>query len=155
MNTINVSEVDQAGAYYPSSYNVVQVSGRASTVKLSEGDHANLILLQTTSTRDLVRAIAHPLSRDTRRPSRRRSNTGFCFIATYHNFAEDETDFDWLYNSDGKLMTGQIGRVANLIVISLSACWRRALQNPMINSVTVGWILSMSPTKLGMQCDAD
>ncbi|KAG6357427.1 hypothetical protein INS49_013304 [Diaporthe citri] len=36
--------------------------------------------------------------------------TGFCFVATYHNFAEDKTDFAWVFNNDGAAATGEEGK---------------------------------------------
>lgn len=37
--------------------------------------------------------------------------TGFSFVATYHNFAEDKTDFAWVYNDNDGPVTGEQGKV--------------------------------------------
>ncbi|KID82242.1 Peptidase cysteine/serine, trypsin-like protein, partial [Metarhizium majus ARSEF 297] len=38
-------------------------------------------------------------------------STGFCYLATYHNLAEDKTDYAWGYVSQEKAVVGQKGTV--------------------------------------------
>lgn len=37
--------------------------------------------------------------------------SGYCYIATYHNFGDNSTNFVWQYNDDGDLESGQVGQV--------------------------------------------
>ena len=77
MNTVKVHEGDQASRYYPSK-DIVQSSGTSYCPS-----NQNIGTLG-------VRVDCSP-------------STGICFIATYHNFAEDKADFAWVYNANGVL----------------------------------------------------
>lgn len=113
MSTVKESEGDQAGSYYPSSDDVVQGSSSSCTVEVSEGDQAgsyypsvNIVQGSGSSYCPSIPASGTLGVRVDTAP-----NTGFCYVATYHNFAEDKTDFAWIYNSNGKLVLGQPGTV--------------------------------------------
>lgn len=85
MDLLQVKEGDPANPYYPIK-NVVQGSGTSFCPSKSE--------LGTLG----VQVDAIPF-------------TGFCFVATYHNFAEDKTDFAWLFNNNGEAWAGEGGKV--------------------------------------------
>ncbi len=108
MNTVKESEGDQAGPYYPSSDDVVQGSSSSCTVKVSEGDQAgpyypsnNLIQGSGSSYCPSRKEIGTLGVRVDTAP-----NTGFCYVAIYHNSDEDKTDYAWIYNSNGKTVLG-------------------------------------------------
>lgn len=58
--------------------------------------------------------------------------TGFCFVATYHNFAEDKTDFAWVFNNNGTPMTGEEGKV-----IRRSYIWGKDKEWPLLDCALI------------------
>lgn len=58
--------------------------------------------------------------------------TGFCFVATYHNFAEDKTDFAWVFNDNGTAATGEEGKV-----IRRSYTWGKDKKWPLLDCALI------------------
>ncbi|KAL8834116.1 MAG: hypothetical protein Q9170_003919 [Blastenia crenularia] len=128
------SEGDRADLHIPSLDDVVEIPVPIYTVEASEGDPANPYYPSAS----IVQGFGSSYCPSTKNGGTLGAqvdttpNTGFCYVATYHNFAETAVDFGWLYNSNGTLAVGQRGTI-----IRRNYTWGKDKKYPLLDCALI------------------